>query len=273
MSNPRKTNFIAWWSLDEESGERADSHGGNNLTDTNTVLYGTGVQGNAADFTAGNFEALEINDNVDLSFGDEDFTLFCWVKMETKAADMALMSKFDAASGTREYYLYFDVSDDRFKFIVSNDGTAEASVKADNLGAPSAGTWYFIIAWHDSVNNTINIQVNDGTADSESYSNGCNDNTSRFVLGARDHGAIGTDFYNGLTDEAGVTAEVWTTAERTWMYSNGNGRVYADLDKILPSIVSNILSLFAPSVETYDTRFKLRARNRDTALTTRVRNE
>jgi len=273
MSNPRKTNFIAWWSLDEEGGTRADSHGSNNLTDQNTVLFGSGVQGNAADFERSNIEGLEITDNADLSFGDEDFTLFCWAKLESAVADMALMSKFDAAVNTKEYYLYYDQSDDRFKFVVSNDGTSEASVIADNLGSPSVDTWYFIVAWHDSVNNTINIQVNNGPEDSETYSSGCNDNTSKFALGGRDHGASGLDFYDGLLDEAGVTAEVWDASERTWMFNHGSGRVYSDLDKLLPNIVRSILSIIAPSVEVYDTRFKLRARNRDTALTTRVRNE
>jgi hypothetical protein len=39
-----------------------------------------------------------------------------------------------------------------------------------------------------------------------------------------------------------------------------------------PSIVAATYGLLAPSIGLYDTRFKLRARNRDTALTTRVRN-
>jgi hypothetical protein len=39
-----------------------------------------------------------------------------------------------------------------------------------------------------------------------------------------------------------------------------------------PSIVRSALGLLTPSIGLYDTRFKLRARNRDTALTTRVRN-
>lgn len=30
-------NLISWWSLDEASGTRYDSHGTNHLTDNNTV--------------------------------------------------------------------------------------------------------------------------------------------------------------------------------------------------------------------------------------------
>lgn len=40
-----------------------------------------------------------------------------------------------------------------------------------------------------------------------------------------------------------------------------------------PSIIVAALAVIEPSIGTYDTRFKLRARKRDTALTARVRNE
>jgi hypothetical protein len=39
-----------------------------------------------------------------------------------------------------------------------------------------------------------------------------------------------------------------------------------------PSVIGSTLGLFAPSIGLYDVRYKLRARQRDTALTTRVRN-
>ncbi|MBU0513002.1 MAG: hypothetical protein KJ638_15045, partial [Chloroflexi bacterium] len=42
--------LVAWWSLDETSGTRYDSHGGNHLSDNNTVGYSTGKQGNSANF-------------------------------------------------------------------------------------------------------------------------------------------------------------------------------------------------------------------------------
>ena len=53
-----KDDLISWWSMDEESGERADSHGTMTLTDNATVLYDTGKVGNAADFEAGTSEYL-----------------------------------------------------------------------------------------------------------------------------------------------------------------------------------------------------------------------
>jgi hypothetical protein len=38
LTTGQKTNLVSWWNLDEESGNRSDSHGANTLTDNNSVL-------------------------------------------------------------------------------------------------------------------------------------------------------------------------------------------------------------------------------------------
>ena len=51
-------DIIAWWTLDETSGSRSDSHGTATLSDNNTVGYATGKQSNAASFVEANTEYL-----------------------------------------------------------------------------------------------------------------------------------------------------------------------------------------------------------------------
>ena len=55
-----------------------------------------------------------------------------------------------------------------------------------------------VIAWHDSVANTLNIQVDNGTVSSVSYSGGAKDTTSPMIIGAHSDGSLG---FNGLIDE------------------------------------------------------------------------
>ena len=100
-------------------------------------------------------------------------------------------------------------------------------MQAGNFGSPSTAAWIFIVAWHDSSANTINIKVNNGTANSASYSSGVNDDTSPFVLGATNTGA---GFMDGRIDQVGVWKRVLTADEQTFLYNNGNGRAYAGLD-------------------------------------------
>lgn len=224
---PGTTNLVAWWSLDETSGTRADSHGSNDLTDNNTVLYGTGVQGNAGDFELSTSEYLSIADNTDLSTGNIDFTICAWVKAESLGANAAIISKQDTGTPDREYLIGYANGSSRFYITVSSDGSATTIEEADNLGAPSTGTWYFIVAWHDAVNDTLNIQVNNGTVDSQAYASGVHDSAADFNIGANNEG--GNLYWDGLIDEVAFFKAVLTSEERTWLYNGGNGRVYSDL--------------------------------------------
>ena len=67
-------SLVSYWILGEASGERADSHDSNPLTDNNTVGQAAGKITNAADFIPGNSEYLNHADNASLSFGDDPFT-------------------------------------------------------------------------------------------------------------------------------------------------------------------------------------------------------
>ena len=220
--------LISWWTLDEKSGTRVDSHGSNDLADEQTVLYGVGKKGNAADFEVTQSECLWIADNADLSFGDEDFTLAAWVKTESRPGNMSIISKYDAASDFREYQFYYEVASNRFRWLVSpaGDGGGSESVIANNLGVLSDSIWYFIVAWHDATANKIYIMGNNGVADETSYGSGCNDNASRFVIGASDAGASFGNYMDGLIDEPAVWGRILTAGERTELWNAGAGRGY-----------------------------------------------
>jgi hypothetical protein len=173
----------AFWKLDETSGTREDSYGSNDLTDNNTVTQAIGKIGNAAQFTSVNTESLSITDNSELSVGDNDFTIAGWAYLDDTVAGQTLVSKY-AGGGSREYLLEYNIlGANRFNFTVSHDGSLNNRVGADSLGAASTGTWYFIVAWHDSSEDTINIQINNGAVDSKSHTTGVFDGSSAFKLG------------------------------------------------------------------------------------------
>lgn len=238
MANTLLTDLISWWSMNEESGTRDDSHGSNDLADGNTVLYTAGKVGNAADFEATNEEYLWIADNASLSFsGNDDFTFVFWCRLESVAAWSQLITKWDWGSNDREYQMYYDDTKERFVGGVSPNGTASTLVDADTLGVPATETWYFIVFYHDSTNDIISIEVNEGGADTEAHATGIHDDVTEFTVGAqRNNGAAGGAFLDGEIDEVGLWDRVLTDAEMTWLYNSGNGRSYASLtDTFLPT--------------------------------------
>lgn len=220
-----KTGLVAWWSLDETSGTRNDSHGTNHLADGNTVLYGTGKISNAADFEATNSEYLYLADNAALSMGDIDFTLVAWVKFESSTADMIVLSKYDYGASQREYQVLVNASNRVFLYV-SGNGTTTAY---DSATGPIDGEWGFVVCWHDATANTINVQVNNGTPSSTSYSGGVLDGTATFAIGSRFNNGTPDAFFDGLIDEVSIWKRVLTADERTWLFNSGNGRSYSEL--------------------------------------------
>ena len=180
--------------------------------------------GKAGQFTLANTEHLSIVDNPSLSTGDITFSLAGWVLLDTKSVDMTLWSKWLETGDHREYRLFFDQSEDRFRFEVSATGTSSVTnVDADTLGSPATGTLYFIVVWHDAIANTINIQVNNGTVDSVAHTTGLADKAGDFNIGAEDGGV---NPFNGRMSNILFGKELWTADERTWLRNGGNARSF-----------------------------------------------
>ena len=211
--------------MEEASGTRADSEptgSAQNLTDNNTVTQTTGKLGNCAQFTAANTEWLSHVDSADLSTGDIDFTVTAWFQLAATAASQVIAAQWATTSNIRCWRLWYDSGNGKMAFSISPDGTStETKQLATTLGLPSINTWYFIVASHDSVNNTISISANAGTVNSTSHTTGTIDSTADFTIGGR--GSSGADPLGGLVDEVGFWKKVLTAAEITKLYNGGTG--------------------------------------------------
>jgi hypothetical protein len=226
-----KTGLISHWKLDETSGTRNDAHGTNHLTDNNTVTSSAGKLGNAGTFTSANNETLNIVDNAFLSIASTDFTISCWIKFTTLSngeSYQTIIAKDDSTSGNREYSLLYDTSANRLLAVGGRPATATVDVAtANGFGALSSGTWYFVVMWYDSVAQTINIQVNNGTVDSVAKTIGPPDTTQAFILGGFGNSQF---FLNGLIDSVSFWKRVLTSAERKALYNSGNGLGYSNFN-------------------------------------------
>ena len=221
-------NLIGYWELEEASGGRADSHtNALTMTDNNTVTQAVGKVGNAAQFTAANTEFLSRASESLLQTGDIDFTWCTWAWLDSKTTFRILLAKAVSTSlFSSEYIMYYDQSADRFRFGVG-DGTANfGGVNADALGSPATGTWYFILGWHDAAANTVNIQVNNGTVNSASYTQGGHSNASALTFGIRVTTSLPHD---GRLDQIGFWKRTLTSQERADLYNGGAGLAYSAL--------------------------------------------
>lgn len=218
-------NLISYWKLDEVSGNALDAFGSNTLTDTNTVGAGTGKINGARDFEETSSQYFRKASNASLQTGDIDFTFTFWVNFESLTLIRRLVSKFGNSAAVNEHAVSYDNVSNRFQFALQENGGAVKSVTANNFGAPSTATWYFVAAWYDHTNDTLNISVNNGTADQTTSVGGPAATAAGFNLGclftAVDTAAI--QFHDGLLDEVSFWKRLLDASEMTRLYNSGSG--------------------------------------------------
>lgn len=219
-------DLVSYYSLEEAGGTRLDFAGSNDLADINTVGQAAGKIGFSADFIPANIEALQATNSSVHDFGDEDFMFAGWFRIDSGAATGALLSKTtDTPASQAQYQLQYISGTDRIRWIVSNNGTTSQIVTANSHGAPAKNVFLFVVCWHDSVNDTINVQINNGTVDSVATALGINQGTALFRIGA--HGDVEPStlvtFLDGRVDELAVWNRILTSTERSELYNSGAG--------------------------------------------------
>lgn len=219
-------SLISYWKLDEASGPATDSHGANTLTQFGVGSIGTaaGKINTARVWTHSQSVVLDIADNASLSTGDIDFTFAAWVQITTKnPGDNQYVASKANSDPTLEWALFWRGfgGTDRFRFSIG--ANFAVNVDANNLGSPSTGVWYYVVCWHDSAADTINIQVNNGTVDSQATGGMAPADTgSEFQLGSFFFGF----YWDGPIDECAFWKRVLTAQERSDLYNGGSGFAY-----------------------------------------------
>lgn len=236
------SSLVDYWSLHEASGNRASATGLHTLTDTNTVTQNPGKQLYAGQFTAASSERLVVASDASLQTGDIDFTLVCWLYLDSLpgASNVYVVAKDDAAT-QREYGMRVNTSD-QLEFFGFRSGPTLDTQAATNFGALSTGTWYFAVGWHDSVNNTKNVEVN---LVSDSAATGGAWITSTADLSIGSTGAPG-NYFNGRICEVGFWKRMLTVQERWWLYDFGRGRTYPFDGRFSPAMLGRNPALVGP---------------------------
>lgn len=228
------TGLASWWTLDETTGTRVDSHGSNNVIEADPVGYVAGKQGNAADFTGASDCHLYITNPTNLNTGANDWSVALWVNLDEYTAALfdCLLglsdTNFSSNNDGGMHIGYRGGTEDRFDVTIRVVST-RYNCNASSFGLPSLATWYFLYAYHDASANEIGISINDGTVDTATYTGTPNTKTANLSLGRLGHTGTVQYYLNGKLDEVAWFNRTLTADEITWLYNSGAGRTYGDL--------------------------------------------
>lgn len=215
------------WTLDEASGNRADSIGSNTLVDSNTVGVGTGKFGNAADFERDNSESFSCTSSDALKANTTTMWRF-WLKPESLTSSQYCVFCKRTEIGADEYRLVLTNLGSGYQFsfsILDAAGTGGTSLFANNFGVLTAGNWYLVHVWHDVDADELGISVN-GVTDTKVWSSGGYDGSTDFRMGFLEAGAF---YLDGLVDDFVILkGYILDSTEIAEDYNSGDGVAYAD---------------------------------------------
>jgi Concanavalin A-like lectin/glucanases superfamily len=209
-ASPLLTSLVAYWTLNEAGGTRADATGrGNDLSENSASLGATtGKQGQAALYTTTD-RWLTRTSTADLRGGDVDFTMAGWFNVTSAAVGHDLAGKW--GSGSDEYVL-FQNGGGAFVLNVKDGAGSLAECHALAFGNVPSATWCFVVWWHDAAANTLNIQVNGGTVNTVEMGGGLLSGNGAFALGVVPE--FSENHLVGAIDEVGIWKRVLTDDER-----------------------------------------------------------
>jgi hypothetical protein len=210
-------DLVAYYALDEASGNATDAHGSTTLTDTNTVGAGTGVVSGSRVFVRANAERLTGTPPITAL----PVTIAMWVKATSFTGNMN--TAFIKQAGNN--YAFGTALSSAGKALLYASSAAGSFDTLTGASTLSTGTWYHVVA------------VARSATDRELYINAASDGTAtasrtilsptQFSLGS--YGTSASDTLNGELDEVGFWSRALTTTEISWLYNSGAGRSYADI--------------------------------------------
>lgn len=217
---PGLQDAVAYWKMEEASGDRADSAGSNTLTDNNTVTQAAGKLGNAASFASANSEYLSITDNAALSVGATTYTAIAWWYISDKSVDRFVFGKGTAFNKTgMEYGLYYNQAADRISFVMySPTDYLLRKLNDTTLGSPSTNTWY-MTAITESSAGAIGIGTNGNWNSVTATVSAPVDGTGAFTVGAY----LSDKYWEGRIDSIGIWKRSLSNAELDSLYNSGTG--------------------------------------------------
>lgn len=204
------TNCVAYWKLDESSGNASDSAGSNTLTN-GSVTYGAGKINNGANFTTALFSGTSPVS------GTGAWTFSCWYKSSSTGTNKQITIFGNSAQAAKSLiYLYTTTGN-----AIQMD-TAGAALITSSTTSTMDGNYHHLVITYDGANNFAMFIDNSavGTGSTASMNLG-----SDVVNLGYDRLNSRWGWGNGL-DEVGFWSRVLSGAEITQLYNGGAGIQY-----------------------------------------------
>lgn len=211
------TNLVVYYSFDS-SPLGKDLVGGHTLTINGSPTNPAGLITSCLGLIAG-FNYLNSGSTSAFQANSSGFTIAFWVKFTASGASNYIIKK--AAGANFEYGISRSTGNGISFFLYDTLGSSHLFSSADSI---ANNQWAFVIVWYDGTAQTSNIQINNGSPSSVSYTTTPVIGNNTFVIGEDTGFGNLNDMF---VDEVSIWKRVLNTEEKTLLYNNGLGRTYS----------------------------------------------
>lgn len=205
---------VAYYKLDESSGNATDSIKGLVATNTGTATYTAGKINNALTL---NGSSQYLSATLALT-GFTAYSVSGWVKRSAINTYHAVVVQTDNVSHNAQFRI---TDGNKLQFILT---TSADTTITGSTNLTSTSTWYHVVATYNGSN--LNLYV-DGSSDATpvAKTGTINTNDTTLGIGAYITGGLQIPFA-GQIDEVAIFNRALSSTEVTALYNSGNGKQY-----------------------------------------------
>ncbi len=219
------SGLVAYWKLDESSGNATDIVSSRVLTNNGTITYSAGKINNGSDFGSSNTtKYFSTADAAALDF-TTGFTISLWFKRTGDSGTFShLFLKPSNSTWVSPYFVYGVRITDTDELEAWANSSASGTATTSTGGSFGAdGVWKHVVVRFDQT--TIEIHVNGAEAATASNTASIANSAQSVVIGTR-HATDTGEWYSGMIDEIGLWNRALTLTEITRLYNSETGIQY-----------------------------------------------
>lgn len=211
---------VAYYKLDESSGNAADSINSYTLTNTNTVSYVAGKINNAADFgTANTNKKLTVASNLGITNGA--ITISMWVKLNTEIASgtWGFAQKGNATNHV-QYIIAYEYNGGTRRIVFNRQKQNVSNNLVTSTNTMGTSNYFHLVLTYDGT--TLTGYVNGTSAGTLATSgDGSGSGLNQFDIG--EGGMFAATSYASIdADEVLIANRAFTSTEILELYNGGN---------------------------------------------------
>lgn len=228
------TNILAYWKLDESSGNATDATGGGaTMVNNGTAGYASGIINNGIDLGASNITKW-LSKSGDFSINGGAASLAFWIKLVTDVSVsitnqtfMCIQSLGSSSHTVLQISYEYNSGTPRLVYSRKTPGTGGGDRDINNTVTMGTSSWYYLVLTYDAT--TLTGYLNGSSIGTiGAVTTGTITQSDVTQIGMRGDLDVlnASATTSGIIDEVGIWSRALTGAEVTSLYNGGVGLQY-----------------------------------------------